>query len=88
MFKILLIGIALLLFVGMIRRWFFQRAWRFILPLFVGFAIGVPIAQKLIARGGAPQEVVIILPLFASFIIAFTFMNIFDDILGPPKDRK
>jgi len=88
MFKILLIGIALLLFVGTIRRWFFQRAWRFILPLFVGFAIGVPIAQKLIARGGAPQEVVIILPLFASFIIAFTFMNIFDDILGPPKDRK
>ncbi len=88
MFKILLIGSALLLFVGTIRRWFFQRAWRFILPLFVGFAIGVPIAQKLIARGGAPQEVIIILPLFASFLIAFTLKDILDDILGPPKDRK
>jgi hypothetical protein len=88
MLKIVLIGTVLLLFIGAIRRWFFQRAWRFILPLFVGFAIGVPIAQKVIARGGAPQEVIIILPLFASFIIAFTLMNIFDDILGPPKDRK
>lgn len=88
MLKILLIGTALLLFVGTIRRWFFQRAWRFILPLFVGFAIGVPITQKLIARGGAPQEVIIILPLFASLIIAGTLKTVLDDILGPPKDRK
>ena len=85
MLKIVLIGTVLLLFVGTIRRWFFQRAWRFILPLFLGFALGVPIAQKLIARGGAPQEVVIILPLFASFLIAFSLKEILDDIL-PPKD--
>ena len=88
MFKILLIGFISILFVGVIRRWFFAGAWRFVVPLIAGCLIGVPVAQKLIARGGAPQEVVIILPLFASFIIAFTFMNIFDDILGPPKDRK
>jgi hypothetical protein len=85
MFKVLLIGIVLLFFVGAIRRWFFAGAWRLVLPLFAGFLIGVPIAQKLLARGGAPREAVIILPFFASLLIAGALKNALDEIMRPPK---
>ena len=85
MFKVMLISIVLLLFVGAIRRWFFGGAWRLVLPLFVGFLIGVPIAQKLLARGGAPREAVIILPFFASFLIAAALKTALDEITRPPK---
>ena len=88
MFRIVLISavLLLLLFVGPIRRWFSQRAWRFILPGLVGFAVGVPIAQKLIAGSGAPREVGVVLPLFAGLIIAGTLKTVLDEVLGPPKN--
>ena len=85
MFKILLIGFISILFVGVIRRWFFAGAWRFVVPLIAGCLIGVPVAQKLIARGGAPQEVIIILPIFASLIITSVLMTALDDIWKPPR---
>jgi hypothetical protein len=84
MFKILLIGIALLLFVGAIRRWFFAGAWRLLVPLIVGFFIGVPLAAAVVGSG-APAAVIIIAPIFAGLIIAGTFKTVLDDILGPPK---
>jgi hypothetical protein len=88
MLRIVLISAVLILFVGTLRRWFFQRAWRFIVPTIVGFAIGAPVAQKLIAGSGASQEVAAVLYLFAGLIIAGVLRSILDDVLGPPKDRE
>jgi len=85
MCKFLFIAIPFLLIVGPIRRWFFAGAWRFVVPLFTGFLIGVPIAQKLIARGGAPPEVKIILPIFASLMIAAALKGVIDEISKPGK---
>ena len=84
MFKILLIGIALLLFVGVIRRWFFRGAWRLVIPLIAGCLIGVPLASKVVGLG-APREVMIIAPIFASLIIACALKTVVDDITRPPK---
>ena len=85
MCRCLFIALPILLFVGPIRRWFFAGAWRFIVPLFTGFLIGVPIAQMLIARGGAPPEAKIILPIFASLMIAVTLKGVIDEISKPGK---
>ena len=88
MLRIVLISAVLILFVGTLRRWFFQRAWRFIVPALAGFAVGVPAAQKLIAGTGATQEMAAILSLFAGLIIAGVLKTALDDVLGPPKDRE
>ena len=88
MFRMALISAVLILFVGTLRRWFFQRAWRFIVPAIVGCAIGVPVAQKLIAGTGASQEIAVILYLFAGLIIASVLKSVLDDVLGPPKERE
>ena len=84
MFKILLIGIALLLFVGAIRRWFFAGAWRLLVPLVAGCLIGVPLAAKFVGLG-APREVMIIAPIFASLIIASVLKTAFDEFGKPPR---
>jgi len=84
MFKILLIGIALLLFVGAIRRWFFAGAWRLLVPLVAGCLIGVPLAAKFVGLG-APREVMIIAPIFTSMVIAGVLKTALDDIGKPPK---
>lgn len=85
MFKILLIGITLLLLVGAIRRWFFAGAWRFLIPLIAGCLIGVPLAAKFVGFG-APQEVMIVAPIFASLIIAGVLKTALDDIWKPPRE--
>ncbi len=84
MFKILLIGIALLLFVGAIRRWFFVGAWRLLVPLVAGCLIGVPLAAKFVGLG-APREVMIIAPIFTSMVIAGVLKTALDDIWKPPR---
>ncbi len=84
MFKILLIGIALLLFVGAIRRWFFAGAWRLLVPLVAGFLIGVPLAAKFVGLG-APREVMIIAPIFTSMVIAGVLKTALDEIGKPPR---
>ena len=84
MFKILLIGITLILFVGVIRRWFFQGAWRLIIPLIVGFFIGVPLAAAVVGSG-APAAVIIIAPIFAGLIITSALKSLLDDITRPSK---
>ena len=86
MFKILLIGITTILFVGAIRRWFFQGAWRFVVPLIAGFIIGPPIAAIFTKQYvGAPEYVMIGAPIFISIVIAGTLKMGLDEILGPPK---
>jgi hypothetical protein len=85
MCKFLLIAIPILLFVGPTRRWFFAGAWRLIVPLIGGILIGMPIAQKFLARGGAPREVQIILPLFACALMAAFIKEVIDEIMKPPK---
>ena len=84
MFKILLIGIILILFGGAIRRWFFAGAWRLLVPLVAGFLIGVPLAAKVVGLG-APREVMIIAPIFASMVIAGVLKTALDDIGKPPR---
>jgi len=84
MFKILLIGITLLLFVGAIRKWFFAGTWRLIVPLIAGCLIGVPLARRVVGFG-APPEVMIIAPIFASLIIAGVLKTALDDVWKPPK---
>ena len=84
MFTILLIGIISILFVGVIRRWFFTGAWRLLVPLVAGCLIGVPLAAKVVGFG-APREVMIVAPIFASLIIAGVLMTALDDIWKPPR---
>lgn len=99
MFKILLIGRACpiwrffglavifftsILFVGVIRRWFFAGAWRLLVPLVAGCLIGVPLAAKFVGLG-APREVMIIAPIFTSMVIAGVLKTALDDIGKPPK---
>lgn len=84
MLKFLLIGMTLLLFVGVIRRWFFAGAWRFIVPLIVGILIGAPLAAKVVSYG-APACVKIVAPIFAVLIITGGLKSALDEILGPPK---
>jgi len=85
MCKFLFIAIPILLFVGPIRRWFFAGAWRLIVPLIGGILIGMPIAQKILARGGAPREVQIILPLFACGAMAALLKAVIDEIMNLPR---
>ena len=85
MFKVLLIGIVLLFFVGAIRRWFFAGAWRLIVPLIGGILIGMPIAQKFLARGYVSREVQIILPFFACGLVAAFLKEVIDEIIKPPR---
>jgi len=83
MLKILLTGFVLVLFVGVIRRWFFSGAWRLIVPLVCGFLFGVPLAAKF-TPAGAPEIMKIITPIFGSLIIASAVKVGLDEILGPP----
>lgn len=79
MFKILLIGMALLFFIGAVRRWFFAGGWRSIVPLVVGCLIGVPLSAKVVGYG-APPEVKFIVPIFAVLIIAAGLRGVLDEI--------
>ena len=87
MVKLLFIGLTVVLFVGVIRRWFFGGAWRVIVPLILGFLIGVPLAAKTVYVGASPG-LRMIAPVFTSLLIACGLMGVIEDILGPPKDRK
>ena len=84
MCKFLFIAIPILLFVGPIRRWFFAGAWRLLVPLVAGFLIGVPLAAKVVGLG-APREVMIVAPIFASLIITGVLKTALDDIWKPPR---
>jgi len=84
MLKILLTGFVLVLFVGVIRRWFFSGAWRLIVPLVCGFVFGVPLAAK-VTPAGAPEIVKIVMPIFGSLIIAGVVKTGLDEILRPPR---
>ncbi len=84
MFKILLIGFISILFVGVIRRWFFAGAWRLLVPMVAGFLIGVPLAAKVVGPG-APREVMIVAPIFASMVIAGVLKTALDEIGKPPR---
>ena len=86
MFKILLIGTVLVLFVGPIRRWFFAGAWRYILPLIVGVAAG-PFLVGSVIRMSMPPLVKTIVVIFASLLIASGLMGVLNEIFGPPKKR-
>jgi hypothetical protein len=84
MCKFLFIVIPILLLVGPIRRWFFAGAWRLLVPLVAGFLIGVPLAAKVVGLG-APREVMIVAPIFASLIITGVLKTALDDIWKSPK---
>jgi hypothetical protein len=83
-FKLLLIGLGLVLFVGVVRRWFFAGAWRIIVPLIVAGIIAVPLAAK-INSYGAPAWMNIVGPIFAGLIIAYGLRYAIDEFFGPPK---
>ena len=86
MFKILLIGVTSILFVGVMRRWFFGGAWRFVVPLIAGCIIGPPIAAILTKQYvSEPEYITIGVPILISMTIAWTLKMGLDKILGPPK---
>ena len=86
MFKILLIGITSILFVGVIRRWFFAGAWRFVVPLIAGVIVGPPIAAIVTKQYVyLPEYVMIGAPIFMSIAIAGILKRSLDEILGPQK---
>ena len=87
MVKLLFIGVTLVLVVGVIRRWFFRGAWRVIVPLVLGFFIGVPLSAKTVGIA-LPPHLRMIPPMFISLVIGCGLMGILEEILGPPKDRK
>lgn len=86
MFKVLLIGTVLVLFVGPIRRWFFAGAWRYTVPLIVGIALG-PVLAGSVIRTPMPPLTRTIVVIFASLLIASGLMGVLNEIFGPPRKR-
>jgi len=84
MFKILLILVTLLLFVGAIRRRVFG-AWRFVLPAVLGGVIAYMFLGTLAGAGTIPAWTVIAVPVTAALATGSGCRQWFHDNFPPRR---
>jgi len=81
---ILLFVIALLLFIGPIRRRLFG-AWRFFLPATLGGVIACMLIGTLVSAGTIPAAIVIAVPITAALAIGSSCRQWFHDNFPPRR---